>query len=210
MPAYAPQMADSFMVILDSNLLWLSSLHQYLLYSGDVATVKHLLPTAEKLLTLLANYTNEDGMLDEPPFAYWLDHAVNDRRGANLTLNGHYLNAVENYAEILDWLGRSGAESYHQQGQKIRHAIKEKFWHQEKGLFVDALIQGKQSPQYSEHGNAMALALNIASKKQANTVIKYLLKEDDNNLIKRANGMTVVTPAMSYYLALFHNTVVPR
>jgi hypothetical protein len=31
-------------------------------------------------------------------------------------------------------------------------------------------------------------------------VIKHLLKDDNNNLIKRPNGMTVVSPAMSYYL----------
>jgi len=200
MPAYAPQMNNNFMVILDSNLLWLSSLHHYLLYTGDETTVRKLVPTANKLITLLDNYTNEDGLLDEPPFAYWLDHAKNDRRGANLNLNGHYLHALENYAQILAWLKLKGVEKYHRQSQSIRQAIKQKFWHQKKGLFVDALINNKQSNKFSEHGNAMALALKIATKEQANRVIKQLLKDDDNNRIIRANNMTVVTPAMSYYL----------
>lgn len=200
MPAYAPQMNNNFMVILDSNLLWLSSLHHYLLYTGDEETVRELLPTADKLLALLDSYTNEDGLLDEPPFAYWLDHANNDRRGANLNLNGHYLHALENYAQILEWLKIQNADKYHQQSQLMRQAIQSKFWHQHKGLFVDALIRGKQSNKFSEHGNAMALALNIATKEQANRVIKQLLNDDNNNLITRANNMTVVTPAMSYYL----------
>ncbi|WP_019028963.1 alpha-L-rhamnosidase N-terminal domain-containing protein [Colwellia piezophila] len=205
MPAYAPQMNNNFMVILDSNLLWLSSLHHYFLYTGDEKTVRDLLPSADKLLGLLANYTNEDGLLDEPPFAYWLDHAKNDRRGANLTLNGHYLHALENYAQVLEWLGVKGSDNYRQQAKRMRKAIQNKFWHQKKGLFVDALInnklgQGKQSSQFSEHANAMALALNIATKEQANRVIKHLLKDDDNNLISRFDNMTVVTPAMSYYL----------
>jgi len=200
MPAYAPQMNDNFMVILDSNLLWLSSLHHYLLYTGDEKTVRELLPTADKLLGLLDTYINKDGLLDEPPFAYWLDHAKNDRRGANLNLNGHYLHALENYAQILEWLDLPNAEPYRRQAQLMRQAIKEKFWHQGKGLFVDALIQGKQSSMFSEHGNAMVLALNIASKEQAERVIKQILTQDNNNLITRANGMTVVTPAMSYFL----------
>ena len=200
MPAYAPLMDKSFMVILDSNLLWLSSLHHYLLYTGDEKTVRELLPSANKLLGLLDTYINKDGLLDEPPFAYWLDHAKNDRRGANLNLNGHYLHALENYAQILEWLELPNAEPYRRQAQLMRQAIKEKFWHQGKGLFVDALIQGKQSSMFSEHGNAMVLALNIASKEQAERVIKQVLAQDNNNLITRANGMTVVTPAMSYFL----------
>jgi len=205
MPAYAPQMNNNFMVILDSNLLWLSSLHHYLLYTGDEETVRDLLPTADKLLSLLANYTNEDGLLDEPPFAYWLDHAKNDRRGANLTLNGHYLHALENYAQLLTWLDVKGGDNYRQQAQQMRTAIQNKFWHQKKGFFVDALLydksgQGKQSEMFSEHGNAMALALNIATKEQANRVIKQLLKDDHNNQITRFDNVTVVTPAMSYYL----------
>jgi len=205
MPAYAPQMNNNFMVILDSNLFWLSSLHHYLLYTGDEKTVRALLPTADKLLALLANYTNEDGLLDEPPFSYWLDHAKNDRRGANLNLNGHYLHALENYAQLLEWLDIKGSKKYRQQSKSIRLTIKTKFWHSKKGLFVDALIsdqlgQGEQSSKFSEHGNAMALALNIASEEQANRVIKQLLKDDNNNFITRANNMAVVTPAMSYYL----------
>ena len=35
MPAYAPLKSDDYMIILDSNLLWIRSLHQYFLFSGD-------------------------------------------------------------------------------------------------------------------------------------------------------------------------------
>ncbi|MBG7630579.1 MAG: alpha-L-rhamnosidase N-terminal domain-containing protein, partial [Bacteroidetes bacterium] len=67
MPAYAPLTGDDYMTILDSNCLWVRSLYNYLLYSGDYITVKELLPAAEKLMTLLNSYTNALGMLDNPP-----------------------------------------------------------------------------------------------------------------------------------------------
>ncbi|WP_068546845.1 alpha-L-rhamnosidase N-terminal domain-containing protein [Thalassotalea crassostreae] len=200
MPAYGPLQTDDFMVILDSNSLWVRSLKNYYLYSGDEQTVKQLLPAASKMLALLKSYSNEDGLIDNPPYAYWLDHAKNDRRGANLNLNGHYLGAIEDYAQILAWLNIDGAESYWAQAKKMRSAIQSKYWNNDKGLFVDALIDGKQSTEYSEHGNAMALALNIASTKQAHRVIETLLDETPDNYILRANGMTMVTPAMSYFL----------
>ena len=69
--------------------------------------MKELLPAAEKLMTLLNSYTNELGMLNNPPYSYWLDHTLNDRRGANLTLNGHYLGALEDYSKVLEWLNKT-------------------------------------------------------------------------------------------------------
>ena len=74
MPAYAPLTGDDFMVILDSNCLWIRSLYSYLLYSGDYETVKELLPFAERLMKLLNSYTNKLEMIDSPPFALSLIH----------------------------------------------------------------------------------------------------------------------------------------
>ncbi len=205
MPAYGPLQTNDFMVILDSNMLWLRSLHRYLLYSGDQATVKSLLPAATKLLALLKNYTNDDGLIDNPPYSYWLDHAKNDRRGANLNLNGHYIGALEDFAQILNWLELDGSKPYLAQAKKMRDAIQRKFWHADKGLFVDALVSdelalAKQSKEFSEHANAMALALNIATPEQAKSIANILLKNDPLNYVSRENGMTMVTPAMSYFL----------
>ena len=76
MPAYAPRHGDDFMVILDSNCFWIRGLRQYVLYSGDEATVRELLPSARKLMELLSSYANEDGLIESPPYPYWLDHAV--------------------------------------------------------------------------------------------------------------------------------------
>jgi alpha-L-rhamnosidase len=103
MPAYAPLAKDDYMIIMDSNCLWIRSLRNYFLHSGDRKTVREVLPAARKLMDLLHSYTNELGFLYNPPYAYWLDHALNDRRGANLNLNGHYLGALEDFVEVLEW-----------------------------------------------------------------------------------------------------------
>ncbi len=199
MPAYAPIASTDYMVILDSNCFWLKSLWNYYLYSGDVETVERLLPTAERLLKLLDGFINEDGLIDNPPYAYWLDHALNDRSGANFTLNAHYLEALENYVLLLNSLNSTRSENYKVKALTVRNSLEKHFWNKELGLFVDAVVEGKQSARISEHANAMALALGIASKEQGIAVAKKIM-EPDNNFVKRASGMTTVTPAMSYYL----------
>ena len=200
MPAYAPLAADDFMIILDSNCLWLRGLRNYFLYSGDTTTVLQLLPAAYKLLGLLHGYTHELGFIYDPPYAYWLDHARNDRRGANFTLNGHYLGALEDMAEVLGWLGEPQSKIYQQRADLLRNSLQTYFWDSSQGLFVDAWIAGERSPQLSEHANAMALAMNIATPAQAASVAQKLLEKDPLNYIRRASGMTMVTPAMSYFL----------
>ena len=200
MPAYAPLSQDDYMIIMDSNCLWVRSLRNYFLHSGDIKTVKELLPAAKKLMDLLHGYTNTLGFIYNPPYPYWLDHALNDRRGANLNLNGHYLGALEDFAEVLNWLGEPGREKYRARAYLLRQSLQEQLWDEEKGLFADAWINGKRSDQFSEHANAMALALNVATREQAESVAGQLLAADEHNFIKRANGMTIVTPAMSYFL----------
>ena len=200
MPAYAPLASDDFMIILDSNCLWVRSLREYFLHTGDEVTTRELLPAAQKLMTLLHSFTNELGLIDNPPYPYWLDHAVIDRRGANLTLNGHYLGALEDFAEVLDWLEESGSETFSQRADLLRQSIRQHFWNPDKGLFVDALIEGELSPQSGEHANAMTLAMNIATSEQAQAVAHKLLEADTLNYVKRASGMIMVTPAMSYFL----------
>jgi len=200
MPAYAPRHGNDFMVILDSNCVWVRGLHQYLLYSGDGDTARSLLPAARKLLALLNSYTNEDGLIDSPPYPYWLDHAVNDRRGANFCLNGHYLGALEDFAQVLQWLDEADADIYRQRAARVRQTLAEKAWDSQRQLFADAIIDGQPCRHFSEHANAMALALSVATPEEMSVVAAQLGKSDEHNFVRRANGIVMVTPAMSHFL----------
>ena len=74
------------------------------------------------------------------------------------------------------------------------------FWNENEGLFADALLESGLSDKYSEHSNGMALALKIASADQGKSIVKKLLADEPNLFIKRSTGMTIVTPALSYFL----------
>ncbi|NQV31192.1 MAG: alpha-L-rhamnosidase N-terminal domain-containing protein, partial [Phycisphaeraceae bacterium] len=200
MPAYAPRHGNDFMVILDSNCFWIKGLHQYFLHSGDAKTVRQLLPVARKLLGLLNSYVSAEGLIDSPPYPYWLDHAVNDRRGANFCLNGHYLGALENFAQVLDWLHEPDAHVFLARADKLRGSLRKHLWDPEQQLFADALVHGKRSTLFSEQANAMALAMDVATPTQAGAIARQLICKDSHDFIRRKSGLTMVTPAMSYYL----------
>lgn len=200
MPAYAPLKSDDYMIILDSNLLWIRSLYQYYLFSGDRTTTESLLGSAHKLLQLIHSFTDDLGLINNPPYPYWLDHSDLDRAGANFTLNAHYLGALEDFAQLLHWLDQKEATTFTERAQLLKSSLRTLYWNDEKGLFVDALLNEKKSNKYSEHTNGMALALKIADEEQGKLVVQKLLADDPNRFIKRSNGMTIVTPALSYFL----------
>jgi hypothetical protein len=200
MPAYAPLAGDDFMIILDANCLWIRGLRNYLLYSGDTVTAVQLLPAAVKLMNLLHTLTDSLGLIDHPPYPYWLDHALNDRRGANFSLNGHYLGALEDFAQLLGWLNEPGKELYLNRAKVLRQSLRTYFWDNDRKLYADALIDGKRSDMFSEHANTMALAMNVATSVQADAITRQLLAPEQHDFIKRNSGITMVTPAMSYLL----------
>lgn len=200
MPAYAPLKSDDYMVILDSNLLWIRSLYQYYLFSGDRITTTRLLDSAHKLMKLLHNFTDQLGLINKPPYPYWLDHANLDRAGANFTLNAHYLGALEDFSQLLKWLKKKKANVYAERASHLKNSLREYFWNEKEGLFADALLESSLSNKYSEHTNGMALALEIATVDQGKSIVKKLLANDPNLFIKRSTGITIVTPAMSYFL----------
>jgi hypothetical protein len=201
MPAYAPLSGDDDMVILDSNTAWVRGLRAFYLYTGDEVSVRSLLPAARTLMQWLHSYTDARGLIDRPPYPYWIDHASLDRRGASFSLNAHYLGALEDLATVLEWLGEAESRTYRARAARLRSSLQEEFWNPERGLFCDALVGDVQSESFSEQANGMALAMQVATAPQGEAIAENLLASDRHDFIRRANGMTMVTPATSY---LFH------
>jgi hypothetical protein len=152
-------------------------------------------------MTLIHSFTDDFGLINNPPYPFWLDHSDLDRAGANFTLNAHYLGALQDLTQLLQWLYKEEeATIFVQRADILKSSLRDRFWNAEKGLFADALLEKGLSSKYSEHANGMALALKIANENQGRSIVEKLLADDPNLFIKRATGMTIVTPALSYFL----------
>jgi hypothetical protein len=203
MPAYAPYYDGEFMVILDSNCFWLKGIKQYYFQTADRETIESLILSALELLDFLHSFCNAQGLIDSPPYAYWLDHAKNDRRGANFCLNAHYLEAIEGILDVLEHVGfwKAKIEKLRIRASILRQSMMELFWNNEKGLYVDCYYHGVQSSQFSEHANAMALSLSIGGQDRMSRIVEHVLSYKPGEYVQNVeNGLYLVTPAMSYYL----------
>ncbi len=101
---------------------------------------------------------------------------------------------------MLSWLNEPGAGVFHARADQLRQSLRQRFWDSDRQLFADALIDGRVSKKFSEHANAMALALKVATPEQAERIAATLLESDQHDFVRRESGITMVTPAMSYFL----------
>jgi len=100
----------------------------------------------------------------------------------------------------ISQVGQAEEEVYRTRADQLRRSLRENFWDSRRKLFSDSLIDGELSDMFSEHANAMALALNVATEEQAKAIALQLLSRDNHDYIRRESGITMVTPAMSYFL----------
>jgi len=172
---HAPMADGQFSPFLDAQFFWIMGWRDYLLYSGDAATARRLLPVAQRVMQRLAELAQPSGLITDPPYPYWIDHSHLDRRGAHFVVNALYGLALDDYAQALDWLGERGGEALRQTATGIREALRTRFWNASRDLFTEALVEGKQSVRFSEHANAIAVAARIATPEQTQAILPKLL-----------------------------------
>jgi|CXWL01.1.fsa_nt_gi hypothetical protein len=175
---YAPMEIGRFSPFLDAQFFWVMSWRDYLLYSGDTATVRRLLPVAQRAMQRLAELAQPAGLIADPPYPYWIDHSNLDRRGAHFVVNALYALTLDDYAQTLDWLGEPGGEPCRRAAAGIREALRTKFWDPQRGLFAEALVEGRLSARFSEHANGIAVAAHIATPEQTQAILPRILPPD--------------------------------
>ena len=98
----------------------------------------------------------------------WVDWIPVDRRGEQLHLNAYYLMNLQIAAAWAKKLGDAEAASdYAERAERIASLLRDEFWDEERGLFVDALVEGEQSEMACEPGQGIMLDLNVAESHQA-------------------------------------------
>lgn len=165
--------------ILDADLMWHMSLYDYYMYTGDEETTKSLLLNLQRNLLALDDLVTRNGVIENLSHPYWIDHTNLDLRGINFTLNAWYLIALEDDAKLFRYFGmEEDADVCSQRAQKTRKYLKSRFWNQDKGLFVQTEVDGKQTGLYDEISNSIALMTGIADAGQAKSITEKILQND--------------------------------
>ena len=179
---------DWSVVLFDYNAYWITTLYNYVLYSGDVGFARQVWPNLTRLIDRwYAANTQPNGLLANPLGNY--DYAFIHRRGNVVAYyNGQYAFALKQAVQLAGWVGDTAAASrWSQTQQRVVSAFAGAFWNPALGVFNDTTDDATTHPQ---DGNAFAVLSGAATATQATSALGYLWAHN-----QRSYGDTIVDSA---------------
>ncbi|MBU3701611.1 MAG: alpha-L-rhamnosidase [Acidimicrobiia bacterium] len=184
--------ADDRTFVPDWSLMWVHSVWNLYRYTGDRTVVAELLPAAERTLRWFESFLGDDGLLHHVTGWVLIDWASFYSRGCSSTLNAVWARALEDFAEMSEWLGNEGSAAW----ARRRHAgVRDGFdvfWDEGRGVYIDHIVDGVPQRPAAQHPGAAALWAGLVPAGRVQRVVAGLT--DRARLIRHSFVMDPVTP----------------
>lgn len=172
--------ASGRQIIPQFSLFWVAMLHDHLLWRGDAALIRELLPNARRVLDTFLERVDPAGGVRWPHGWNWVDWSQAWRHpgrtgpdSGNITHDASGLNAINTFqlvyvAGLLAAIERavgdaSLAERLEAIRRRIHAAAVPAFWDEARGLFADTPSRSS----YSQHAQAYAILGGLLEPAQA-------------------------------------------
>jgi hypothetical protein len=180
------------------SLIWISMLHDYWMYRGDIDFIRKQLPVARMVLDFFRHYQLKDGSLKNVPywnFTDWVSDkgwsagmAPIGKDGTSAALDLQLLMAYEAAVALESKAGLSAfADQYARQIIKLKQTIKANYWDATRKMFSDT----KEKDTYSQHCNSLAILTDVIIGKDATALAQRRIVD---------TGMSKASVYFRYYL----------
>lgn len=184
--------ADDRTFVPDWSLMWVHSVWNLYRYTGDRDLVAELLPAAERTLRWFESFLGADGLLHDVTGWVLIDWASFYSRGTSSTLNAVWARALEDLADMSDWLGNAGTAQWARRRLDGVRAGFDLFWDDARGVYVDHAIDGVPQRPAAQHPGAAALWAGLVPADRIERVVVGIT--DRSRLLKHSFVMNPVTP----------------
>ena len=184
--------ADDRTFVPDWSLMWVHSVWNLYRYTGDRELVAELLPVAERTLRWFESFLGVDGLLRDVTGWVLIDWASFYSRGCSSTLNAVWAKALEDFAEMSDWIGNAGSASWARNRHEGVRSAFDLFWDEDRGVYIDHVLHGVPQRPAAQHGGAAALWSGLVPTDRIDRVVRGLT--DRSRLVRHSFVMDPVTP----------------
>lgn len=182
-------------LIPDFACLWIISLWEHYLYSGDGELLAELMPAVARVVGWFESRIDAHGVLGNVPHWVFIDWADVDKRGEVAALNCFYLGALRHAELIASATGRGEqAAHYHHRAQELRQAIRERFLCPERGALVDCREGEEWSAKIGQQANALAVLFGVFDNPEEASRALEAVREPSPGVVQ------VGSPYFSFYL----------
>jgi alpha-L-rhamnosidase len=177
-PAHIPQYITPF------SLLYISMLHDYMMYGNDSDFVKSKLLGTRQLLNYFSQFQQKDGSVKDLPwwnFTDWVDvkqwfFGVREagKDGNSALIDMQLLIAYQEAATLEEKIGlKELATLYRENAEKLKNTIRIKYWDSSKNLFADR----SEKDLFSQHTNSLAILSEVVSGNEARLIGQKMLSD---------------------------------
>ncbi|MCI0625642.1 MAG: glycoside hydrolase family 78 protein [Acidobacteria bacterium] len=162
-------------------------------YFGKKKLLEELYPALVGVAEWCERHSDDTGLLYSLSNLSFVDWVPTEMNGANFETNALYYNLLEDMSELATELGKPrDSERWKLGAARIRSSLQKLHWNPQRDLFVDSVIDGKQSPILTELSNGMALLFGIATPAQASKIVR--------NLTNPPGDLFLSTPLYFHYV----------
>lgn len=172
--------------IVDYLPLWVITLREYYLFTGDMSLLNELYPNVQKLMSWLKSQSNENGLLEKKS-DWWIfiDWADIKKDGIVTGLQCFYYKALIDASWIAKTCGDEiSKKSYLSEALKVKDSINNLLWDEQDRLYMDCLTDnGVPENNFSIQTNCLAIIFNIADEKKRRLIRDFLMNGKCNKAI---------------------------
>jgi alpha-L-rhamnosidase len=159
------------------SLHWITNVRDYAYCSGDLDTVRMVLPGMRAVVDWFRRHADADGLPAKLPYwnitdwcPWWPRGVVPGAdSGPTCIISAQYLIALEELADLCALLGREDdAASLRAEARKLRPTIHARFWSDAEGLYFDR----PGGPELSQYGNAWAIVCGAAGAAERERIMR--------------------------------------
>ncbi|MCA9916353.1 MAG: alpha-L-rhamnosidase N-terminal domain-containing protein [Anaerolineales bacterium] len=176
--------ADGGLTIPDWALHWVHGVYNLYRFVGDRDAVKEFMPGIEKVLRWYAPYQTSAGVLKDVVEWNLVDWSSVHVEDTPSLLNALWARGLREFAEMAAWLEEKGSQRW-AEGlyEKVRVGF-EMFWDEQRGTYVDHVVDGQQRPEMSQLAGALAIVSGLAPQSRWGRIVDVIT--DAERLVVRS------------------------
>lgn len=175
--------------IVDYSLYWIISLENYYLMTGDLDFIRMIYPKMESLMGYCMEQLDEHGFIYGRPGDWiYIDWADIDKEGTTCAEQMLLARSYQAVAAVRKLLGMDET-GFELRFTELMDNIRNFFWDDEKGAFIDSYCSGKRT--VSRHANIFAILFEYASAHETRCII--------DNVLFNTKVPAITTPYFKFY-----------
>lgn len=182
------------------SLIWVMMLRDVYMFTGNMDMLRKCHDALIMLLDLFETYTDENGIIDNPPDYMFIDWLYIDEISLHhppkalgqTCLNMYYYGALTNAAEIFGILGDDSMKTYTlDNAENLKKAVKELLYDNDRKMFFEGLNtpspeeklyhylpQNTDKRYYRKHANILACYVGLCDKDEAVNLLDRIMNDE--------------------------------